>query len=154
MELTSINEHVRSEERDSLILQSYDARGRELVLAFTCDGGRREDEALVVRFHDAALFHLRPSSIALCSSASPSRKKPSVSFLQRATMPTSSPARAAGSALSSSRTEKALRTATTLRPSVSKPPGSHAGAREERQAAQNGDPGSPPGTRETAGLFR
>jgi hypothetical protein len=57
MELTSINEHVRSEERDSLILQSYDARGRELVLAFTCDGGRREDEALVVRFHDAAHFH-------------------------------------------------------------------------------------------------
>ncbi len=58
MELTLINEQLRREEPDSLILQSYDARGRELVLAFTCDGGPREDEALVVRFHNAALFHL------------------------------------------------------------------------------------------------
>jgi hypothetical protein len=58
MELTSINEHLRREEPQNLILQSYDGRRRELVLAFTCDGGPREDEALVVHFHDAALFHL------------------------------------------------------------------------------------------------
>lgn len=58
MELTSINEHLLREQPDTLILQSYDVRGRELVLAFTCNGGPREDEAFVVHFHDAALLHL------------------------------------------------------------------------------------------------
>jgi hypothetical protein len=58
MELAAINEHLRREEPGTLILQSYDVRGRELVLAFTCDGGPREDEAFVVQFHETALVHL------------------------------------------------------------------------------------------------
>jgi len=58
VDLTSINEHLRREEPETLELRSYDARDRRLVLVFTCDGGPREDEALIVRVHGAALLHL------------------------------------------------------------------------------------------------
>ena len=62
MDLESINIVLEGDRASQLILQSFDARGRELVLAFTCDGGPREDEAFVVRFQQAALFHV-PSAL-------------------------------------------------------------------------------------------
>ena len=48
MDLEFINSVLDSDHASQLILQSFDARGRELVLAFACDGGPREDEAFVV----------------------------------------------------------------------------------------------------------
>ncbi len=58
MEIDSINEQLRAARPDTMIMQSFDIRGRKLVLAFTCDGGPREDEAIVLEFSQAALFHL------------------------------------------------------------------------------------------------
>ena len=58
MEIESINEQLRAARPDTMIMQSFDIRGRRLVLAFTCSGGPREDEAFVLEFGQAALFHL------------------------------------------------------------------------------------------------
>ena len=56
--IEEINTVLDEESPDNLILQSYDVRGRKLVLAFTCNGGPKEDEAYVVSFEQAIIFHL------------------------------------------------------------------------------------------------
>ncbi len=58
VDIEEVNAVFEREFPDNLVLQSYDARNQELVIAFTWDGGPREDEAYVVRFEQAILFHL------------------------------------------------------------------------------------------------
>ncbi len=58
MDIQAINATLRAEAPETLIVQSYDARGRRLVVAFTCAGGPREDEAFVLEFEQTILFHL------------------------------------------------------------------------------------------------
>ncbi len=58
MELSHINAELAAEQPDTMILQSFDIRGKTLSIAFTCNGGPREDEAFLVTFHETILFHL------------------------------------------------------------------------------------------------
>ncbi len=58
MNIEEIDEVLRVEWPENLILQSYDARSQRLVVAFTCDGGPREDHAYLVSFEEAIIFHL------------------------------------------------------------------------------------------------
>lgn len=58
MEIASINSVLREEGFHEMVVQSFDARGRKLVVSFMSDGGPREDEAFVVEFEQAILFHL------------------------------------------------------------------------------------------------
>jgi hypothetical protein len=85
MDLESINSVLASEHASQLILQSFDVRGRELVLAFACDGGPREDEAFVVYFQQAALFHVpsvlyQPVRFRLAAGDERAAVVPSVSY--------------------------------------------------------------------------
>ncbi len=58
MELIHINAELAAEQPNTMILQSFDIRGGVLEIAFTCNGGPREDEAFLVTFRGAILFHL------------------------------------------------------------------------------------------------
>lgn len=58
MDLSTLNRELSEEFPSRLIVQSFDGEKRELVVAFTSDGGLREDSALEVRFLGAIIFHL------------------------------------------------------------------------------------------------
>ncbi len=58
MNIEEIDVVLELEAPSDLITQTYNAREQELVIAFTCDGGPREDQAYIVRFEEAILFHL------------------------------------------------------------------------------------------------
>ncbi len=58
MTIEEIDAILGAEAPENLILQSYDARSKRLEIAFTCDGGPREDQAYLMRFEEAILFHL------------------------------------------------------------------------------------------------
>jgi hypothetical protein len=58
MSLNAINSVLREHEPDSFILQSFTQNGRVLVIAFTCAGGPKEDEAFLVTFDEAIIFHV------------------------------------------------------------------------------------------------
>lgn len=58
MDIDSINGVLREMQLDAMVVQSFDSRGRKLVVSFMADGGPREDEAFVVEFDEAILFHL------------------------------------------------------------------------------------------------
>ena len=57
MDLGKINDVLREYE-PNLILQSFSQQTRELRIAFTCDGGPKEDEAFLVTFKEAVIFHV------------------------------------------------------------------------------------------------
>jgi len=58
MDLIEINDTLLEYRPDNLILQSFQARDRKLCIAFTCDGGEREDFAYIVEFTHAVCFHV------------------------------------------------------------------------------------------------
>jgi hypothetical protein len=58
MDLSTLNRELSEASPSRLIVQSFDAEKRELIVAFTIDGGPREDSALEVRFLGASIFHL------------------------------------------------------------------------------------------------
>ncbi len=62
MTLEEINNVLSEYEPDNFILQSFSQETRELSIAFTCDGGPREDQAFLVTFNEAVVFHI-PSVI-------------------------------------------------------------------------------------------
>jgi len=58
MQLDHVNAHLQEEDPSRMLLQSFDAVGGVLQLAFVCDGGPREDEAFLVQFKNVAIMHL------------------------------------------------------------------------------------------------
>jgi len=62
MDLDPVSTVLECESPENLTVQTYDAHSMELVLAFTSDGGPKEDLTYVVRFEQAVLFHL-PASL-------------------------------------------------------------------------------------------
>jgi hypothetical protein len=58
MDIDRINDVLRQEQLAPMVVQSYDAGSRNLVIAFMCEGGPREDDAFAVEFHETIIFHL------------------------------------------------------------------------------------------------
>ena len=56
--IETINKVLRDEGPARLLLQGYEPRRRVLTMALTFDGGPREDDAFVVVFDGAAIFHV------------------------------------------------------------------------------------------------
>ncbi len=56
--IKEVNHQLKIECPDNFILQSFCQNDRELLIAFTCDGGPREDHAYRVTFFKTAIFHL------------------------------------------------------------------------------------------------
>ena len=62
MNVDAINRVLHDEQLNEMVVQSFHMRGRKLVIAFLCEGGPREDDAFVVEFNEAIIFHL-PSAL-------------------------------------------------------------------------------------------
>lgn len=58
MTLEEINEVLSEYEPDNFIFQSFSQETRELRIAFTCDGRPKEDQASLVTFGEAVVFHV------------------------------------------------------------------------------------------------
>ncbi len=58
MTQTKLNRDLNEHSPGNMILQSFNQASRALHIAFTCDGGPKEDQALWVTFQAAILFHL------------------------------------------------------------------------------------------------
>lgn len=62
MNLNEINKIIIEEEPDTFTLSSFSQKDRELVVAFTFDGGPNEDKVFIVKFIQTVAFHI-PSII-------------------------------------------------------------------------------------------
>ena len=58
MELDKINRELTEHKPEKFVLYSFRQRGRELILAFSCDGGPKEDEVFLLTFRETPLFHV------------------------------------------------------------------------------------------------
>jgi hypothetical protein len=58
MNLEKINEVLSEEAPSKLISAAFFHKGRELFLVFTWDGGKNEDKAFLLKFKQAAVFHI------------------------------------------------------------------------------------------------
>jgi hypothetical protein len=58
MNLDVINKQLREPIPDNFILQSFTQEGRILVIAFTCADVLKEDQAFLVTFNEAFIFHV------------------------------------------------------------------------------------------------
>jgi len=58
MTLNDLNRDLNEHFPGNMILQSFSQDSRELRVAFTCDGGPKEDQALLVTFKEAVIFHI------------------------------------------------------------------------------------------------
>ena len=56
--MDQINDVLIEYDPGNFILQSFSQRTRELGIAFTCDGGPKEDQAFHVTFVEAIVFHV------------------------------------------------------------------------------------------------
>ena len=85
MDVNPINSLLRQEGPDRMVLESFEIRGRRLVLAFEFDGGPREDYQLVVEFKEIIVFHLpsvlhSPTFFRCASKPERERLIPAVSY--------------------------------------------------------------------------
>jgi hypothetical protein len=85
LDIEPINKVLREEGPARLLLQAYDPRRRALTVAFTFDGGPREDDAFVVVFDGAVIFHVpsvlhREVLFALLPPSAARKYVPAVSF--------------------------------------------------------------------------
>lgn len=58
MTLNELNRELNEHSPENMIVQSFSQVSRELHVAFTCDGGPKEDAALWVTFKEAVMFHI------------------------------------------------------------------------------------------------
>ncbi len=58
MTLDEVNDVLSEYEPDGFILQSFSQETRELRIAFMCDGGPKEEQAFLVTFKEAVIFHV------------------------------------------------------------------------------------------------